>query len=164
MAPTTTSGPHGAPVDDQVEVRLMGVPVELHQRTFARIDELRRELALIDADPDAGDVPARVVGLAAEFLGLLGPQLAGDGSALRAAAAAGHDRVDLTYRVPTAVTAAVRDVLVRIPGLLDEVDRLSRARDGLLTLAAPEDEVRYRSWVFGDPVRQLDGSPPTPWT
>lgn len=139
------------------------MPVGLHVRTFDRIASIRRELALIAADPSAGDVPTRVVALAEEFAALLGEQLADDGEALRRAEAEGRERIDLGYHVPAELAPVARSVLARVPLLLGDVDRYCEDAAGLITTPAPPDEAAYRRWVFGEPVLQLDGAAPTPW-
>lgn len=144
-------------------VQLLGVPVDLHLRTFARIDGLRRELALIAAEPDAGDVPARVVALAGEFEERVGTVIADDGERLRAAQAAGRATVDLTYRIPDEAAGALTDVLHRVASLLGELDEHCRAHGELLTTPAAPDERSYEAWVFDEPVRQLDGGAATRW-
>lgn len=144
-------------------VELVDVPVALHLRTFERIDALRRELALIAAEPDAGGIPARVVGLAAEFEELAGELVAGDGDTLRAARAAGRTTVDLTYRIPAGLAPTLADVLRRIATLLQEVDEHCRRDGELLTTPAAPDERAYGDWVFTEPARQLAGAGPAPW-
>lgn len=153
----------GAGGDGTVTVRLLGVPVALHRSTFAGISDLQRELTLIVTQPEAGDVPTRVVGIAREFRDLLGGIIAGDRDVLDAAEAEGKDEAELRYTIPTTLVPVVRDVLVRIPPLLSEVDRYCHEAGELLSLSPAADQLAYRHWVFSEPVRQLDGDEPTPW-
>jgi hypothetical protein len=36
-------------------------------------------------------------------------------------------------------------------------------RESLLSVSGSTQSVQWREWWFGEIVRQLDGSPPTPW-
>jgi len=56
--------------DDLIEVRLLGLPIELHRRAAQHFDGLRREFALIvRSSPDAVSVPRRLLDLIAELEG-----------------------------------------------------------------------------------------------
>lgn len=142
---------------DLVDVRLLGLPVAVHGRTAAHIDELLREF--VHLDDESADVPRRLLHLRDDLQARFSAFTAGPHAELAAAAARGDETVDLAYRVPEDAGQASVQALA----LLDEADDFCRRGDHLLTLATAAEAVRYRQWFFGEFTRQCAGAPPTPW-
>jgi hypothetical protein len=144
-------------------VVLVGLPVAVHARASEHSDELMREFTYLRAqaaDPEAGDVPARLLSLVDELEGRYGGFTAGAQAALDHAVEAGLPSIDLEYNVPTDVVDACR----HLEELLDEADRYCMAGDHLLTLASPPELAAYRRWFLGEFVRQVGGDEaPNPW-
>lgn len=145
----------GHPGDLHV-VRLLELPLPLHQRTVQHLDELQREFVYIAVEP--GDVPTRMLELGRRIRGDFEPFARGPRAALAAAVQAGTPEIDLEYRVPAAAAAAGRAV----NDMLDEVDEFCE-RGGMLTLAPAPEVLAYRRWFFGQFAVQIGGDPPTPW-
>lgn len=142
----------------RVDIRLLGLPVLVFEHYRVWYDELRRELRLL-ALTHGTDYP-----LAMELSGLTlraeqeQRQTRGR-EQLAAAATAGLDRVDVELAMPVSAPGT----LARLGELLQEVDVFC-AEQRLLTLAATPQQVRLRSWYFGEVERQGRGEPPRPWT
>ena len=146
-----------------VEVRLLGLPLDVYRRSAEHHDELQREFALITEgrrEDVGGDdaVPARLLALIADLVVRFSGFTAGTTTELRAAAARGDASIDLTYLLPAEVGPAARE----FDHMLDEADEFCRAGD-LLTLASPPDVLAFRRWFLGEFVAQLAGAKPTPW-
>ena len=142
--------------DELVEVRLLELPIPLHYRTTQHIDDLQREFSYITAEP--GSVPHRLLALAQQLGAEFGRFGQGPNAALRDAAAAGEESVDILYPLPAPAAAAAR----MADQMLDEADQFCRSGE-LLTVAAEEDTLSYRRWFFGQVAAQIDGEPPCPW-
>jgi hypothetical protein len=146
-----------------VTVRLLELPVPLHQRVEQHGQELQREMALLavqlESEGEHGALPPRLMALMRD----LSSDYAGIGDAasgeIEAAADAGRESVDVTYRVPDSVGPAAR----HLAAVLDEADEYCRRGRHLLTLAAPPDQVAYRHWFCGQFTDQVTGAPPVPW-
>ena len=145
-----------------VEVRLLGMPLRIRSQFLRHGEGLLRELSLIrigagqhrDAAP-----PARLLEVAAELENLYLPFKAAPAPAIEAALAAGADFCDVTYTVPVSTGASVQGLI----DLLEEADGFCRREENLLTMPASPQVVAYRTWVFGEFLRQLAGQPPRPW-
>ncbi len=88
-------------VSPVVEVRVLGLPVRIHEATSEHGDALRREFALMrEASPDADEVPQRLHALIEQ----LSERFSGFNDEaeerLRVAVERGEPTVDLTFRVP----------------------------------------------------------------
>ena len=165
-APTagTTPGPtDSGPTDSGlpagwVLVRLPGCPVRLSIRQDEHLDELIRELQLIDADP----VGSRSGAVAREIQGLLsGPAHARHTGRRMAqeAAAAGKEYVDLEMAMPREFAAEVRklNLAVTAADVLCEEKRL-------LTLASSADVRALRAWMTEQILNQAEGgADPVRW-
>lgn len=146
-----------------VEVRLLQVPLLLHERVEAHTDGLLREFRLLQqqVDDHESGVPARLLQLVTvlneRYDGLTDPQ-----AQLREDALARGETVlpELTFRVPAAVAGAS----VALGALLDEADTYCSEGQHLLMLATPPELVRYRHWYLGEFVRQVAGEAPLPWS
>jgi len=147
--------------DRLVEVRLLGLPMSLYQRTRDHGADLMREFELLQlSDHAAHDVPGRLVALAAELMDQFGAFTAAADAELADAEARGERRIDLVYRIPPAAGEGAR----RLEGLLDEADDYCRAGQELLTLAAGPETAAFRHWFLREFVAQIDGRPPTRWS
>ena len=144
-----------------VEVRLLGVPLDLLDRTSEQYDALFREFRLMVAlDPGDGHaVPGRLLALGDELTTQYAPFTVGTDEMLSGARARGDATVDLEYRLPVEVGPAAR----HYDALLDQADAYCRAGEELLTLAPPPDATAFRRWVLGEFVRQTAGRPPVAW-
>lgn len=144
---------------DLVEFHLLGVPIPLHERAFAHMEELQREFALIQqAEPDDEFVPARlrqVIQDLEDRFGGLGDE---PSAVLRSAADRDLEEVDVVYQLPIEAGEASSELLV----LLRDADAYCQAGE-LLTLATPPDELAYREWFLGEFIRQARGEPPQSW-
>jgi hypothetical protein len=144
---------------EQVEVRLLGVPVALLEESREHLDSLERELRLLDlTGADGSPEVARLLELLAEAgLAELVPGRADD-EALETARRRRDDTLDVIVRVAPGAADAARELVT----LLDEADRFCR-RGELLNLATPAECVALRRWYLGEVVAQVEGAPPSPW-
>lgn len=145
---------------DVIDVRLVGIPVQLHAAVQQHTDELLREFMLIassDAD-QTGSVPRRLLDLVER----LGGQYAATADPVHrqidVALAEGRASVDVAYRLPRAAV----DAAVELGAQLDEADEFCASGD-MLTLATPPRLVAYRHWYLEEFVRQAAGQPPRSW-
>lgn len=156
MAPGSTDS--GLP-DGWVLVRLPGCPVRLSLRQDEHLDELIRELQLIDADP----VSSRSAAVAREIQGLLsGPAHARHTGRRIAqeAALAGKEYVDVEMAMPREFAAEVRnlDLAVKTADVLCEEKRL-------LTLASSAELRVLRAWMAEQILNQVEGgADPLRWS
>jgi len=144
-----------------MEVRLIGVPLDVQLQANAHYDALMREFELIrQSDAAAGGVPARLLDLVDE----LSTRFAAFGEQPRALVEAERERggtsVDLVFEVPQDITEACK----RLLALLDEADAYCSAGEHLVTLSSPPAVRAYREWFLREFIEQSDGRPPTPWT
>jgi hypothetical protein len=143
-----------------VEVRLLRLPLDVWQRTQEHVDGLLREFALIAQDDEAkAATPGRLLALVQQLTAGFGGFSETQRIEMEEAFARGETAIDLTYRVPPAAAGAAR----QLGDMLDEADAYCRRGDHLLTLATPEEELRFRRWYISEFVDQLGGAPPTPW-
>ncbi len=135
-------------------VRLADCPVALSLRQDRHLDELIRELQLVDT---AETAPSRE--LAAVIQGLLHGQAQARHMGRRTAqdaAAAGLATIDVEMAMPIVAAEQVQQ-LHRAVG---EADALCEQQE-LLTLASPPDVVALREWMVHEIVRQIEyGDPP----
>ena len=142
---------------DLITVRILGIPLDIMQRSAEHSDELLREFALI-REEGTDHVPARLLRVIEELRGRFGAFAAGPRQAMQEALERGDHSVDLEYVVPPEVGGAAE----RLRALLDEADQFCRAGD-LLTLATPPDGLAFRQWYLEEFERQIAGRPPRPW-
>jgi hypothetical protein len=139
-------------------VHLVGLPLDVMQRSAEHSDELLREFALIRGV--SGDhVPARLLALIEELRGRFGAFAAGPRQAMQDAMERGEATIDLRYEVPAEVGTAAR----RLSALLDEADEFCRAGD-LLTLATSSEVLAFRRWFLDQFQLQIEGRPPQAWS
>lgn len=146
-----------------VEVHLRQLPVQLWARTQQLTDELLREFALAAAQAD-DEQEHHLPGRLTQLMETLTQQFDGVSTEqeqqLFAAAAAGDEVIDdLVFSVPPEAAPASR----QLGAMLEEADEYCREGQHLLTLAAPEDVVRFRRWYLWSFVRQIEGDPPVGW-
>jgi len=136
--------------DDWATVRLLGCPVQLGLRIDQRLDDLVRELQLIDSQE--GPNPPRELGELIErlvtrpaFARHLGRRTAMD------AAAAGLEHVDIEMTLPREMAAVVRELLAA-DNLADEISETHQ----LLTLRSTSAMVALRTWFTESIVGQAE--------
>jgi anti-anti-sigma factor len=147
--------------DDLIEVTILDLPVGLHRRTAAHMDDLQREFELILRSEHAdADVPERLRALIAELEERFGGVSEQPSEQIAAAVERGDERVDLVFVVPREVAEASK----RLLDLLDEADRYCASSGHLLTLASTAESVAYRRWLLGEFIRQANGEKARPWS
>lgn len=144
---------------DQVEVRLVGLPLDVQRLAMAHLAALQREFDVLLSTDDHASVPQELLSLVAELESRYGALTAVPEAEMDAARDRGERSIDVTYHVPSHLAGEFR----RLRGLLEDLDDYCRQGDHLLTLAAAPDVVRYRRWILGEFVDQLGGAAPTPW-
>lgn len=149
--------------DELAEVRLLQVPVPLWSKAQQVSDELLREFALASAQADDDDehhLPTRLTALIDSLTLRFAGASTEQEQRLMDAAAAGEEVVDeLVYRIPRDAGPASKE----LGDMLDEADVYCREGQHLLTLAAPEDVVRFRRWYLWSFIDQLSGGTPVAW-
>ena len=99
-----------------VDIRLIGVPVQIHEVTSEHGDALRRELALVrEAAGDEADLPDELRELVAQLIDRFSAFTDDADRRLAEAVTRGEATVDLTFRVPP----EVREGASRLMVLLD---------------------------------------------
>ena len=161
--PVTEPPSWATPAGPMVTVRLLGLPVPLMARAQEHSADLTRELTLIGESMrqrgDHAGLPVRLVllveQLSAPYSGFTVAQEQQLAEALRDGAAS----VDLTYQVPSSVTAAA----AALGEVLDEADAYCREGQHLLTLATPDHLVAYRHWFLEQFIVQGAGGAAVSW-
>ena len=144
-----------------IEVRILGLPIDIYQQAAEHNDELMREFALVKGR-GAGDdaaVPDRLLTLVDEMRARFAGFTTQPEAELAEAAASGATTIDLFYLVPPDAAQGIGD----LDDLLDEADHFCQAGD-LLTLTTPPDALAFRRWFLREFVRQAAGEAPTPWS
>ena len=141
-------------------VELRQLPVQVWAQAQEHTEALLREFALITTashDEETHAVPRRLLDLIRD----LDVRFAGMSreSELRDAAEAGTLVMDLTYDVPAEVLGAAEQLDV----MLDEADAFCADGSHLLTLASPDEVVRFRKWFLAQFTDQIAGRPATAW-
>lgn len=153
----------GVTEDGLVEVRMLGMPLGVRERSRQEGADLLREMALLQAGSgdrdDAHAVPARLLELARELDVTYGPYVSANLQEMDAALDRGEDSLDVVYRLPPSSV----QFLEHLRGLLAEVEEYCRSDDYLLTLAPSGEVAAYREWSLEEVLRQLAGGPPLPW-
>jgi anti-sigma regulatory factor (Ser/Thr protein kinase) len=146
------------------EVHLGWVPTELLVSAKAHIDNIVREIALMQApSDDAAKLPSETIGLLARVTEDFAEARSEIKRQAIDAARRGDVHTDLTLHLPvSAATAGLRYLAA-----LDEADRQARAAR-LLTVAAPPSHRLFREWYVRALVARLRaasrGEPPPPIT
>jgi len=142
------------------EVRLLGLPVQVHVAARDHHDEVMREFALmaLDERADREHVPARLLELVDVLGRRYGAATQRPDSEMEAAIARGETVVDLSFHVP----AHVVDAADQLESLLEEADRFCHDAQ-LLTLERSPLVVEFSHWYLEEFRRQVRGEPPRPW-
>jgi anti-sigma regulatory factor (Ser/Thr protein kinase) len=159
VSTTSSRGATGAALPEGWRVvRLAGCPVRLSLRQDSHLDELVRELQLLDGEQAAPESRA----LAQKLEGLLASPAHARFTGRRIAqqaAAEGRTHVDIDMAMPHELGSAVRALAETVR----EADRLCEERR-LLTLASDEDLRDLRAWMTAEVSGQLEqGQEPVPW-
>ena len=157
-----SEGARAAGGDELRQVRILGFPLDVYQRTAEAFEGLRREFTLVAMrTPEAVEVPARLLqlidALTDEFEGL-----SSEPDRLRDEAISRGEQVvdELVHHLP----AAAEGACVALNGMLDEADEFCRQGQILLSLASPPEAIVFRRWYLGEFTAQLRGNPPVPWS
>jgi hypothetical protein len=143
-----------------VEVRLLGLPLQVWQRTQEHVDGLLREFALIAQDDEVrAGTPGRLLDLVRQLTAGFGGFSEAQRTEMEEALVRGQAQINLTYQIPPAAAGAAQ----QLGDMLDEADEYCRRGDHLLTLATPDEELRFRRWFISEFVDQIGGAAPTPW-
>jgi anti-anti-sigma factor len=146
-------------LEELIEVRLLGLPIDLWNRANAHQEALQREFEIIRTTGAAESVPHRLLELSDSFRTQFGDTNDATWDQLRMAADAGETAKDLNFRVPRAAARAAREFGL----MMAEVDAYCQSGSHLLTLATPSDQVAFRDWILGELINQIDGQAPVSW-
>ncbi|MHB8504534.1 MAG: hypothetical protein ACYDEN_02255 [Acidimicrobiales bacterium] len=145
-----------------VEVRVVGLPLDVWSRAQEHIDGLLREFSLLLAGEASASEPRTpqklldlIQELEAEYAGITTEQA----DQIQTAFTSARPTIDLTYRLPPEVARACR----RLEEALDEADDYCRSGQYLLTLATPPEALAFRQWFLGQFVDQIDAKPARSW-
>lgn len=142
-----------------IEVRLIGMPVALHQSSVEHGAEVMREFSHLLEDPSQSHAPARLISLFRSLREKYRPFSLAVWSELDTVAAEGQDTADVTFTIPREGGEAAKEI-VRI---WEEVDRYCQAGDYLLALQPPPQIVAYRKWFLEQISAQAGGQDPVSW-
>lgn len=145
--------------DGLIDIRLLGMPVDLWRRASAHQEALQREFEIIRTTTAGESVPHRLLELIDGFRTQFGDTSDATWDELRLAAEAGATAKDLTFRLPEAAAGAARELNV----MMAEVDAYCHGGNHLLTLATPPDQVALREWILGELINQIEGQAPVRW-
>jgi hypothetical protein len=149
--------PHGVVVN----IRLLGVPLDVRRRVMEHTEEVLREVQLLaahDTDPTGREVIMRLARLRRDWPAGYRQLSVEVRRRLDGATEAGLPIVDVTYFADREIV----DVMVSMEALFDELEELCRT-GSLLTLAAAPECVAYRHWILGQYIDQLAGRAPVAW-
>ena len=145
--------------DGLVPIRLLRIPVDLHQEATEHSAEVMREFAHLADGAGAPNVPARLMALDRMMQERFQDFTEASANELQDAVARQVAEIDVTFEVPADVGAAAEEVAA----MWEEVDRYCEEGRYLLTLRTPPMVVAYRDWFLGEFSRQAAGAPPTSW-
>jgi hypothetical protein len=142
-----------------VEVRLLRIPLDIHQQATEHTSEVMREFAhLTEARADAY-VPARLIALDRELEERYTGFTEATSNELDEAITRGDTELDLTFTLPSDAGQAA----IELGDMWDEVDRFCEEGKYLLALRTPPLVVAYRRWFLGEFARQASGELPLSW-
>jgi anti-anti-sigma factor len=146
--------------EELIEVRLLGLPIDVQRRTNAHYDALFREFELIrQSDRAAETLPVRLLNLIDELTARFQQFGEQPRAVLEEARERGGTAVDLMYEVPPQIVDACQQLMAS----LDEADEYCAAGEHLVTLQSPPIVRTYRIWFLQEFVEQASGRPPSPW-
>lgn len=157
----TTTGPttHDAP-GALVPVRLLALPLDLHEQSQAHTDGLLREFRLLDRTEVGTDVPDRLLRLVHD----LEQQYSSVSDEQEQVLQDAVDRGELVLpELVFAVPGDIAPACTALMAMLDEADAYCTSGQHLLMLATPRPLVAYRTWYLLEFVHQLAGDAPVPW-
>jgi len=168
-APSGSSGPSDAELEEvkaawageagpTTTVRLTGIPTQLLVDAKSHIDNVVRELTLVQRDRLARrePLPEELAELVRTAMADFAPVRAEMKRAAAEAARRGEVMTDLELRVPVAVA----DAAGRYLRALEQADRYARSAD-LLSLAPPRSHRVLREWYLTAIIEQVRGGEPT---
>lgn len=140
------------------DILLLDLPVLLWAEAKDRHDAL---VAALTERPgrDASAAPARFRAAVERLSGEFAEHVAPSELELRLAAERRIQQLDVALSVP----AHARDDLAVLCDTYDQTEAYARRRK-LIDSVAPGEVVKFRHWVIGQIVAQLDGAFPSPWS
>lgn len=145
--------------DGLVEVRLLGIPLDIHQQATEHTSEVMREFAHLSEASADSHVPARLIALDQALQQRYTGFTDATSNKLDEAIARSDSELDLTYTLPRDVGQAAAE----LDEMWNEVDRYCEEGKYLLALRTPPLVVAYRRWFLGEFSRQASGKPPLSW-
>ena len=142
-------------------VRLLNVPAVAFVRLHLHVNDLMRELEIIDVGYRAGvsAAPDELRDLMRRLLLHYAEAREAAWTQAEAAAADGRDALDMELTLPVAAA----DAAAELAELFDRADELSQA-GALLTMPTPPELLRLRRWTVDELCRQLQqGAAPCPY-
>lgn len=142
-------------------VRLLDLPLDLHERAQAHTDGLLREFRLLlDRSGDGADVPERLLRLVHDLERQYANVSEEQEQIVEDALGRGELVLpELVFTVPPDVAGACTALMA----MLDEADAYCTSGRHLLMLTTPPPLVAYRTWYLLEFVHQLAGEAPVPW-
>jgi len=140
------------------ELILVGVPVGIMARTQEWFDALMREFDIIAATGDLEGPPERLVEYVHQVRERFSRFSGQSDAAFDRAVAEGRTSFDQVLSLPVAAGGAATELL----DLVTEAVRYCEEGE-LLTLAAPEDVLRFTTWYLMEVARQSEGARARPW-
>ncbi|HEX2064786.1 MAG TPA: hypothetical protein VHE80_10240 [Acidimicrobiales bacterium] len=141
-------------------VRLAGVPTDLFVTLQMHIDELLRELEIIEMGEAAGSsaIEPRLRHIMRDLLDLYVEERQAVRAQAEQAAALGSQRVDMEVALPEEAVAHGEELL----RLFEQADELSR-QGLLLTVPSTDDLAAFRRWILAEVSAQIrTKASPTP--
>ena len=145
--------------DGLVPIRLLRIPVDIHQEATEHSAEVMREFAHLADGVGTPNVPARLLALDQMMQERFQNFTEASANELQDAVDRQVTEVDVTFVVPQDVGAAADEVAA----MWEEVDRYCEEGKYLLALRTPSRVVAYREWFLGEFSRQASGAPPISW-
>lgn len=142
-----------------VRIHLVGLPLDIHQRSAEHAQEVMREFSHLSEGPSRSHAPARLIQLHRMIGERFSAFVESAGAELRRAADSGEAVADVVYEVPPEAVDAAR----QLASIWDEVDDYCRQGRFLLALESPPEQVAYRGWFLGEFARQISGEEPLSW-
>lgn len=139
-----------------LELRLLGLDVQLYLSLNQQYHELRRELRLLSLShqsdyPLAGDLTSMFATFERQFPETYHQQI-------RDAASQGLPRVDVTF----SMMPEAAPIFVTMTEMFDVADAFCRA-ERLLSMARTAPQRTFHNWLLGELIHQLDGATAQPW-
>ncbi|HZU73493.1 MAG TPA: hypothetical protein VE990_12055 [Acidimicrobiales bacterium] len=144
-----------------VEIRIVGLPLDIQQQAQEHFEGLLREFSHITASDAEGShaVPKALVDLNDSLQAAFGGLGETQDADMEAAARRGDATIDLTYDVPAEVAPAANQLLE----LMAEADRYCSEGRYLLSLRSSPAVEAFRRWFLTEFVNQVAGHPPVSW-